>query len=66
MERDDSCVFERALLDGQYQRNFRHRYLFQTEDGIRLFPTQEGACEAQRRHRIKHGFDPITGERLPE
>jgi len=61
---DYSAVFTRDLLDAKHRRLFKKLWLFETDEELSEFDTEEEACAAQRAYRAAHGFNPITGEKV--
>lgn len=65
---DTSQVYSAAMIDEEMRKGFKDgglaidEWLFETDEDVTVCATEEQACFWQRQHRIKHGFDPITGE----
>lgn len=63
---DDSAVYHRDMLDGSIAASWdaTKPWIFETDEEINLFVTEEEACAAQREYRARHGFEEITGQPL--
>lgn len=61
---DTSAVFNIAVLDKSSRVYFDadKPWIFDAEWEQLAFATEAEACEAQRKYRVRHGFNPITGE----
>ena len=62
---DTSNVFHIDMIDDEAKAALCYEpgrdWLFETDDDIQVFATEEAACAAQRQHRSRLGFDPMTG-----
>lgn len=60
---DSSAVFNRNVMTPEYSQGFDKEWIFQTDNEIELFDSEEEACARQCAYRRLNGFHPITGEK---
>lgn len=65
-QQDTSSVFHIEMLDEYHAGLLRLQFpqkewLFETDDALEAFATEDDACAAQRAHRSTNGVDPVTG-----
>lgn len=62
---DTSSVFHRDMLDSPERElltDAARPWVFDHDHGpTEFYHDEEAACAAQRAYRIRHGFDPMTG-----
>jgi hypothetical protein len=58
---DNSAVFHRDMLDAEFASAFDHPWIFETDESVSTFDTEDEACAAQRDYRKRLGCDPMTG-----
>lgn len=63
MSRDTSTVYDSRDLDPEFAAAFPKGlpWVFETDEDQNYFATEDEACAAQRDHRRRNGFHPITG-----
>lgn len=61
MNMDRSSVYSRDILDADIAAMFKP-WIFETDEGVYQFDTEDDACGAQRLYRVVNGFHPISGE----
>lgn len=65
MTRDNSSVYHIDMIDGEAKERLCEpgkEWIFETDDDITIFASEDEACTWQRAYRRKLGFDPMTGE----